>query len=159
MSDGLFTNDPIVAQNFFLEIDGEVISTLISVSGLDIEVAVSRSKASGSGGAIQEVKGLGGAVQTSDLSLTRVAPLDSTSDKLWTWFNDIRGTGLVATDRAGQRKNGSIVLYDSARNEVARFNFFAAWPSKISTDQLSVESTEVVKETITLVVERLERVK
>ncbi|MCC2308613.1 phage tail protein [Cellulomonas chengniuliangii] len=159
MVDGLFTNDPIVAQNFFLEIDGEVISTLISVSGLDIEVSVSRSKQSGSGGVLQEVKGLGSATQTSDLQLSRVAPLDSTSDKLWNWFNEIRGTGLVATDRAGQRKNGSIVLYDTARNEVARFNFFNSWPSKISTDQLSVESTDVVKESITLVIERLERVK
>ncbi|MCL3861851.1 phage tail protein [Actinotalea sp. K2] len=159
MVDGLFTNDPIIAQNFFLEVDGEVISTLMSVSGLDIEVSVSRSKVSGKGGALQEVKGLGSATQTTDLTLTRVAPLDSTSDKLWKWFNDIRGTGLVATDRAGQRKNGSIVLYDSARNEVARFNFFNAWPNKISTDQLSVDSTEVVKETVTLVIERLERVK
>nr|WP_297428381.1 phage tail protein [uncultured Actinotalea sp.] len=159
MVDGLFTNDPIVAQNFFLEVDGEVISTLISVSGLDIEVTVSRSKVSGKGGMLEEIKGLGSYTQTSDLTLTRVAPLDSGNDKLWKWFNDIRGMGLVATDRAGQRKNGSIVLYDSARNEVARFNFFNAWPSKISTDQLSVESTEVVKETITMVIERLERVK
>ena len=159
MVDGLFTNDPIIAQNFFLEIDGEVISTLTAVSGLDIEVSVSTSKASGAGGQIEEVKGLGNTVSSPDLQLSRIAPLDSGSDKLWTWFNDIRGAGLKATDRTGQRKNGSIVLYDAARTEVARFNFFKAWPSKISTDQLSVDSTEAVKESITMVIERLERVK
>ena len=41
MAAGLFTNDPIIAQNFFLEIDGAVISSLTSVTGLDIEVAPS----------------------------------------------------------------------------------------------------------------------
>jgi phage tail-like protein len=157
--DGLFSNDPIVAHNFFLEIDGEVVTTLISVSGLDIEVQISKSKVVGKNGMAQEVKSLGGITQTADLSLVRVAPLDSPSDKMWVWFNDIRSKGLVAKDRAALRKNGSIVLFDSARNESARFNFFNAWPSKISTDQLSVDSEEVVKETITLVMERLERVK
>ncbi|WP_066463910.1 phage tail protein [Sanguibacter suarezii] len=159
MATGLFTNDPIIAQNFFLEIDGAVISSLMSVSGLDIEVTVSTSKQSGTGGAQEEIKSLGATTAAPELNLTRVAPLDSPSDKMWMWFNDIRGTGLVATDRAGGRKNGSIVLYDSSRKEVARFNFFNSWPSKISTDQLSVDSTEVVKETITLQCERLERVK
>ena len=156
---GLFTNDPIIAQNFFLEIDGAVISSLMSVSGLDIEVTVSTSKQSGSGGTQEEIKSLGATTAAPELSLTRVAPLDSPKDKMWMWFNEIRGAGLVATDRAAKRKNGSIVLYDSSRKEVARFNFFKSWPSKISTDQLSVDSTDVVKETITLQCERLERVK
>jgi hypothetical protein len=51
------------------------------------------------------------------------------------------------------------VLYDSTHKEVARFNFTNGWPSKISTDQLSVDSNDPVKETITLVCERLVRVK
>lgn len=159
MAAGLFTNDPIIAQNFFLEIDGAVITSLMSVSGLDIELTVSTSKQSGSGGIQEQVKSLATSSAAPEITLTRIAPLDSPSDKMWMWFNEIRGTGLVATDRAGGRKNGSIVLYDTSRAEVARFNFFKSWPSKISTDQLSVDSTEVVKETITLQCERLERVK
>ncbi len=62
-------------------------------------------------------------------------------------------------DRASNRKNGSIVLYDTTIAEVGRFNFFNGWPSKIATDALSTESNDAVKETITLVIERLERVK
>ena len=50
-------------------------------------------------------------------------------------------------------------MYDSTNAEIARFNFTNGWPSKISTDQLSVESNDPVKETITLTVESLERVK
>jgi hypothetical protein len=51
------------------------------------------------------------------------------------------------------------VLYDSAYDEVGRFNWFNGWPSKIATDSLSTDSNDPMKETITLVVERIERVK
>ena len=41
-------------------------------------------------------------------------------------------------------------MYDSTNVEIARFNFTNGWPSKIATDQLSVDSNDPVKETITL---------
>ena len=40
MPDGLFKTDPIISQNFFLEIDGEVVTALMTVGGLDVEVSV-----------------------------------------------------------------------------------------------------------------------
>ena len=88
-----------------------------------------------------------------------MAPPDATSDKLWVWFHDIRNKGILQSDRTNNRKNGSIVIYDSTHVEVARFNFTNGWPSKISTDQLSVDSNDPVKENVTLTIETLERVK
>lgn len=155
---GLFTADPIISQNFFLEIDGKVVSALMSVSGLDVEVGVAKSTQIGEKGQKQQVKFLGQTVEVGDLSLTRVAPADITSDELWKWFKTVRDGGLSG-DRAKGRKNGSVVLYDAGAKEVARFNFFSGWPSKISTDQLSVDGSDALKETITIVIERLERVK
>ena len=152
---GLFTADPIISQNFFLEIDGKVVTALISVSGLDVEVGVVKSTQTGEKGQKQQVKFLGQTVEVPDLSLTRVAPADVANDPLWQWFTAVRQGGL-AGDRAGNRKNGSVVLYDAGAQEVARFNFFNGWPSKISTDQLSVDGQDAVKETVTLVIERLE---
>ena len=100
------------------------------------------------------------------LGLCRVADRDweaartaMTQDKLWGWFNDIRDKGILLSDRSNNRKSGSIVMYDSTNAEIARFNFTNGWPSKIATDQLSVESNDPVKETITLTVESLARVK
>ncbi|MCV2395210.1 phage tail protein [Actinotalea sp. M2MS4P-6] len=159
MSEGLFTVDPMIAQNFFLEIDGEVMTALMSVSGLDVEVSVATIQQVGKDGKQQLIKTLGQTTQAGDLTLTRVAPNTMGDDKLWKWFNDVRNKGMTAADRASARKNGSIVVYDAAHTEVARFNFFNAWPSKISTDQLSVDSSDAIKESITLVLERLERVK
>ena len=159
MPNDLISTDPIVSQNFFLEIDGSIVSILSSVSGLDIEMEVVTTEQAGANGKIQVVKTLGKANKAPDLSLTRMAPPDMTQDTLWGWFNDIRDKGILLSDRSNNRKNGSIVMYDSTNAEIARFNFTHGWPSKISTDQLSVESNDPVKETITLTVESLARVK
>jgi phage tail-like protein len=159
MPNDLISNDPLIAQNFFLEIDGGVVTMLSGVSGLDIEVEVASTSQVGKDGKMQTVKTLGNQSKAPDLTLTRMAPGDAAGDAMWKWFNDVRDKGLKIADRAGNRKNGSVVIYDSANAEVGRFNFYNAWPSKIATDQLSVDSNDAVKENITLVCERLERVK
>ncbi|SDO43755.1 conserved hypothetical phage tail region protein [Nakamurella panacisegetis] len=159
MPNDLISKDPLIAQNFFLEIDGEVMTSLSGVSGLDIEMEVATTQQVGKDGKSQVVKTLAGRNKAPDLSLTRMAVADSTADKLWEWFNGIMGKGISLTDRTNQRKNGSVVLYDSTHTEIARFNFMNGWPSKISTDGLSVDSNDPVKETITLTIEKLERIK
>jgi phage tail-like protein len=157
-SNELLADDPLVSLNFFLEIDGETITYLSGVSGLDCEVEVTTTKQVGPKGQIMLVKALGAQVNAPDIQLTRMAPPDATKDKVWAWFNEIRDKGLALTHSSG-RKNGSVVLYDTGNSEIARYNFYNAWPSKISTDSLSADSNEIVKETITLVCERLERKK
>lgn len=159
MPNDLIDKDPLIAQNFFLEIDGEVVTILSSVSGLDVEMEVATAQQVGKDGKSKMIKTLAGRNKAGDLSLVRLAPSDSTQDKLWGWFHDIRNKGILLSDRTNNRKNGSVVLYDSTHKEVARFNFTNGWPSKISTDQLSVDSNDPVKETVTLTIESLERVK
>jgi phage tail-like protein len=159
MPNELIGSDPLIAQNFFLEIDGAVVSVLASVSGLDVEMEVASMQQVGKDGKSQTVKTLAGRNKAPDLSLVRMAPADSTQDKMWGWFNDIMNKGMLQSDRTNNRKNGSVVMYDSTHKEVARFNFTNGWPSKIATDQLSVDSNDPVKETITLTIESLVRVK
>lgn len=158
MPNDLISNDPIVARNFYLEIDGENL-VLSGVSGLEIELEVVKIAQNGKDGRQQHIKTLGGTLAVSDIQITRMAPLDAKSDPIWKWFLRVRDGGMKAATRSATRKNGSIVLYDSAYDEVGRFNFFNGWPSKISTDALSTESNEPMKETIVLSVERLDRVK
>ena len=159
MPNDLISTDPLVSQNFFLEIDGSVITMLSGVSGLDVEVDIVSITQVGKDGKAQMIKALGSQTKAPDLQLTRMAPPDASGDPMWKWFNDVRDKGLALANRTGGRKNGSIVLYDTTNKEVARFNFFNAWPSKISTDALSADSNDAVKENITLQCERLERVK
>ena len=62
-NEALINTDPIVAQNFFLEIDGSVVTILSSVSGLDIEMEVVTMEQAGANGKVQVVKTLGKAEQ------------------------------------------------------------------------------------------------
>lgn len=158
MPNELISSDPIVARNFYLEID-DVKLVLSGVSGLEIELDVVPIAQNGQFGRQQHIKTLGGQLKANDITITRMAPTSAKDDALWKWFLRIRAAGMKATGRALTRKNGSIVLYDSAYDEVGRFNFFNGWPSKIATSELSTDSNEPMKETITLVVERVERIK
>lgn len=83
MPNDLIDNDPLIAQNFFLEIDGSVVSILASVSGLDVEMEVASTQQVGKDGKSQTIKTLAGRNKAPDLSLVRMAPPDSTQDKMW----------------------------------------------------------------------------
>jgi phage tail-like protein len=157
MPNSLISTEPIVARNFFLDIPGEATLVLSGVSGLDVELDVVPVAQNGKDGKQEHIKTVGGVLKAPDISITRMAPQDAANDPLWKWFLDIRDKGFKS--RTDKRKDLSIVLYDVGASEVGRFNIFAAWPSKIATDALSTESNEPMKENITLVCERIERVK
>jgi phage tail-like protein len=57
-----------------------------------------------------------------------------------------------------QRKNGSIVLLDRAGQEVARWNFIRAWPSKYDGPDFNAEGNDIAIETLELAHEGVERV-
>jgi hypothetical protein len=89
------------------------------------------------------------------LTLTRLAVVDTTADGIWKWFQETSLKG--ALDAA--RKTGSVVLYGSDSTELGRYNFTNGWISKIALDALDVSSGTPIKETITLEIDFLERVK
>jgi phage tail-like protein len=157
MPNSIISTEPIVARNFFLDIPGESTLVLSGVSGLDVEVDVVPLSQNGKNGKQEHIKTIGGVLKAPDVTVTRMAPQAADADPLWKWFMDIRDHGFK--DRSDKRKTVSIVLYDVGANEVGRFNLFNVWPSKIATDALSTESNEPMKETITLVCERVDRVK
>jgi phage tail-like protein len=155
----ILKQDPLVANHFFLEVDGEVISQLSEVSGLDVEVEVTDIQQQLPSGQYSQRKAFSKPKWTGEISVKRLAPDDASSDSLWKWFNSIREKGMKISSLDEERKNGSVVIYDSTLAEVARFNFYNAWPSKISTDSFTVGGNDPVSETITLQHEKLERTK
>ena len=151
--------DPLVANHFFLEVDGEVIAQLSEVSGLDVELEVTDIQQQVASGVYEQRKAFSKPKWTGELSVKRLAPLDATQDALWKWFNTIREKGMSISSLDQQRKNGSVVIYDSTLKEIARWNFYNAWPSKISNDSFTVGGNDPVSETVTLQHEKLERTK
>jgi phage tail-like protein len=155
----LTKDDPLVAANFFLEIDGSIIDNLTSVDGLAAELETAEANQRTSKGVMVQHMILAKPKWTGQLTMKRLSPLDSTKDPLWKWFVDIRDKGMSVVGREKNRKHGSIVIYDSTMKEISRWNFFNAWPSKIEADGLDATKTDPVSETITLQYEKLERKK
>ena len=73
------------------------------------------------------------------------------SRELYDWYRDVT-KGIVS------RRNGSIILHDlTGKQEVMRWNFFEAWPTKWDGPDFSAKGTDVAIETLELAVERVER--
>ena len=155
----LIKQDPLVATNFWLEIDGEVMDNLTSVDGLALEVEKTEITQRTSNGQFVQHVALSKPKLTGELTLKRLAPLDASSDSMWKWFMSIRDSGMSADNRNGERKNGSIVIYDTTLTEISRWNFFDGWPSKIAADSMEVGKNDPVSETVTMQYEKLERKK
>ena len=57
-----------------------------------------------------------------------------------------------------ERQNGSVVHYDRQGVEVARYNFYRAWPTKYTAPTVNAQGDDVAIETLELAHEGLERV-
>ncbi|MGN6242854.1 MAG: phage tail protein [Motilibacteraceae bacterium] len=155
MPNDLVADTTLIANSFFLEIDGNPMSMLMSVSGLDVGVEVAELTQVGKDGKLLTIKTLGQKQKTGQLTLTRLAVVDIDNDGIWKWFKSTSEKGAMTA----ARKNGSVVMYDASHKELARYNFVNGWISKISVDGLDVSNNSPMKETITLEIDRLERVK
>src|SRR3954469_5068606 len=120
----ILKHDPLVASNFYLEIDGANVARFTEVSGLALEVEVVEMKQTTAGGQYVIAKTLGQNKVPGDITVKRIAPMKIDDDPIWKWFNAIRDKGMAIADRAASRKNGSIVIFDTANVEVARWNFY-----------------------------------
>ena len=152
-------HDPLIATNFFLEISGAVVSALSEISGLDLELETADVLQRSEKGHLVQNKTFSKPKMTGEITVKRHAPLDAGTDEMWKWFMKIREKGMSVANRGGERKDGSIVIYDTTMTEIARWNFYNSFPTKISQDSLTTGSNDPINETITLVHEKLERKK
>lgn len=140
--------DPLVSYSYQVDIKGITIAQFQTVEGLAIETSVIEYRANKVKG-LATMKKLPGQVSFPDITLSR----GKVNDKaFWDWIKKVQDGNIDAA-----RTEGSIVLYDYQRSgEMARFNFFNGWPSKVSMGNLSAEGNEVLVESVTITHERLE---
>lgn len=149
-----WTDIPLNASLFAIEIKGLNIISASSVEGLQVENETTIVQQANAKGQVVQVAALGKVKLPGELTIKRLAPHTIEEDPFWKWINEIRSTGSV--DK--QRKDGSIVIYDFTGAERSRWNFFGAWPSKITQDGVDASKNEVLQETITLQYDKLERI-
>lgn len=136
--------DPFFNFNFLVEIDGIARAAFHEVSGFDSTIDVIEHREGGDNTTPRKLPGI---TKHSNI----VLKWGMTDDQdLYRWHRDtVRGNV--------QRRNGSIVLLDRRGQEVARWNFFNAWPAKWDGPDFSAEGNDVAIETLELAHEGVER--
>ncbi|MCU0501253.1 MAG: phage tail protein [Anaerolineae bacterium] len=135
--------DPFRGFNFIVEIDGVARAGFRECSGLDTTQDVVEYR---EGNEPITPRKLPGLAKYANVVLKGGV----TDDKsLWTWRK-------TAIDGKVERKNGSIVLLDDAREEKKRWNFREGWPSKWTGPTFNATSNDVAIETLEIAHEGLE---
>lgn len=139
-----FRTDPFGAFNFHVEIDGLIVGGFSEVSGLSIETEVERKR---EGGVNDSEHVYFKSSKAADIQLKRGM---ADVDQLYGWYAEV-AKGKI------KRKNGTIYLLDNAGTPITWWDFFESFPIKWTGPTLNAESTAVATESITLVVQRIER--
>jgi phage tail-like protein len=139
--------DPYGNYNFRVEIDGIDRAAFQQVSGFDSTIDVVEHREGGDA----TMRKLPGMTKYSNITLK----WGITDDReLYDWHRRIVNG---AARREIERKNGSIVLFDRGGAEVARWNFFRAWPTKWDGPDFDAEKSDVAIESLELAHEGVER--
>ncbi len=141
--------DPLIGAHFALDVDGVVSAFFATASGFSNSTEVVTHQAVDASGksVLQKIPG---DLTWDDLTLGR-GITDSLA--LWEWRQKV-----IDGDVEGARANGSVIMYNQAGEEVARFNFVNAWPSAWKGPDVGAEDQSVAIEEITIAHEGLERV-
>lgn len=140
--------DPAGSFSFYLQLDSVLSGSFREVSGMGSEHEVIESKESGPNGEFV-VKKVPGRMKWGDITLKRGV---TTNIDVWQWRQKVE-EGKVNE----ARMNGSIVMYDQATGEIARWNFVNGWPSKITGPSFNAQNNEIGIEELVIVHEGLVR--
>ena len=138
--------DPYVNFNFLVEIDGIARGAFHEASGFDATVDVIEHREGGQNTTTYKVPGL---TKHGNITLRWGLTDDKSLDD---WHQQVVDGDIV-------RKNGSIVVLNRKGEEIARWNFFRAWPTKYTLPNFNAEGNDIAIQTLELAHEGLKRVK
>ncbi|HEX8746396.1 MAG TPA: phage tail protein [Pyrinomonadaceae bacterium] len=127
--------DPLASFNFKLEIEGITIAGFSEVTGLNSESNVIDYREGDEPITPRKLPGLN---KYANLTLKRGMSVDK---QLYEWRK-------TAVDGDITRKNLSIVLQNEKHDEVARWNIFNAWISKMAVPDMKANANEIAIETV-----------
>lgn len=132
-------NDPYVAFNYLVEIEGLIVGGFSEVSGLSVETEVFEYREGGVNEYLHKLPGPtrypGNLVLKHGLTAI---------GSLWDWHQDVT-QGIIS------RKNGSIYLLDTQRLPSIWWNFAQAYPVRWQGPELRAGTNAVAVETVELV--------
>lgn len=136
-------NDPYSAFNFLIEIEGVTAAGFSECSGLTMETDPIEYR---NGDEDITVRKLPGLKKFTNISFKRGF---TDAKELFQWRKTVM-------DGKTERKSGSIVLLNEAREPALRWNFREGWPNKLEGPSFNAKNNEVAIETLEIVVEDLQ---
>jgi phage tail-like protein len=134
---------PYTAFNFKVYVDDKEVGGFSECAGLNMETDVIEYRTGKDDHTMRKLPGL---KKFTPITLKRGFTKDA---YLFTW----RKTVL---DGKTERRSGAIELLGEDKTAVLRWNFYAAWPTKLEGPSLNAKNNEVAIETLEIVVEKLE---
>ena len=141
--------DGLISSFFSLEVTGKLVGAFREVTNLGSENAVVEDKSRGPDGKYI-IKKIPGTLKWNDITLKQ--GITDNMD-MWKWRKLVE-EGKVKDARA----NGSITMYDTSGQAVARWNLVNCWPSKLSGPAGKADGNEVAVQELVLTHEGYERV-
>ena len=142
-------DDPILGQSFGLDLQNAVIGYFKQCSGFSSENAVIVDQSVDSTGR-RRTRKIPGPIAVSNITLSRGITGDTS---VWEWIKKIAETGIE-----GNRRDGTITLYDVNLQAVAKWEIVAAWPVRVSGPSMNADGGQVGLEEIELAIESFRRV-
>lgn len=142
--------DPLVAFKFGLEIEGKLSGYFTTVGGIGSESEVVEHKIVNPDTGETIIQKIPGRLTWTEVSLKRGV---TSSIDVWEWRQEV-----VDGKVDDARTNCSIVAFNQANEEIARWNFEMAWPSKVTGPDMDSGGTDYMVEEMTIVHEGMTRV-
>jgi phage tail-like protein len=142
------SEDPLLGFSFRLDIGDRAAGYFTECSGIGSEHEIIDHKVVDDQGH-EIVRKIPGRLKWGDVTLKRGITSDM---KLWDWRDQV-----VSGKMEDARQNCSIVMLSRDYKEVAVWNFFNAWPSKVAGPSLKADSNEFGVEEVTIVHEGMSR--
>jgi phage tail-like protein len=142
--------DPLVAFKFGLEIEGKLSGFFTSVGGIGSESEIVEHKVVNPDTGETIIQKIPGRLTWTDISLKRGV---TSNIDVWQWRQQV-----VEGKVDDARTNCSVIAYNQANEEIARWNLENAWPSKVTGPDMDAGSTDYMVEEMTIVHEGMARV-
>ncbi len=135
--------DHIGNYNFRIEIEGVTTAAFSECSGAEVTAEIVETL----DGDSPITRKRPGRIHYSNIVLKR-GYTDST--ELWAWTKTV-------LDGQVERKSGSIIMLDDSHQEIARYNFFEAWPARWKGFEFNRGANGASIEELEIAVEKIER--
>ncbi len=142
-------SDPLIGFNFGLELQGNITGYFTECSGIGSEHEIVEHKVVNEKG-MEIVQKIPGRMKWQDVSLKRGI---TDNMQIWDWRRMVEQGKMSEA-----RKTCSVIMFDRNYEEVARWNFENAWPSKVTGPSVKADSNDFGVEEVTLVHEGMWRV-